>query len=147
MCGITAQRVTERADASDLKELTEYHKQMQKAEKEGNASEMASLNWTFHRRINLMADSPKILAALRTFTLSVPRAYLREWPHWMATANAQHGEILDAMRSGEADAAGRLMKAHILSAGADLINYLAAATPKDRKEESTDTGVASLASG
>jgi DNA-binding GntR family transcriptional regulator len=124
MCGIAISRVVEKRNKADLDEVEEYHQQMMRAEREDDAGAMAHINWQFHRRINQMAGSAKILAVLRAYSLSVPRAYLQELPFWMSQANKQHGEIVEAMIDIDAEKAGRLMKEHIVSAGRDLIDRL-----------------------
>lgn len=123
--GLAARRVTEEGDREHLDELAGYHEAMMAVEEQGgDAAEMARINWQFHRRINYLADSPKLLAVLRTHTLSIPRAYIRELPHWMHRANTQHKDIVEAMLRGRAATAEKRMIGHVVDAGEDLITYL-----------------------
>lgn len=120
--GLAARRVTLQADAEALAELREYHEQMR--ESESALADMAELNWRFHRRINQLAASPKLMAALRSLALQIPRDYLVEFPEWAGRANAEHAEILAALTQRKADEVEQLMRRHVMAAGDDLIAYL-----------------------
>jgi DNA-binding GntR family transcriptional regulator len=124
--GLATRRVAERASNDDVAELRKRHKEMLEAEKDGDVERMASLNWHFHRRINQMANSPKLSAALRTLALSIPRDYVVEFPHWMHRANEEHGAILEVLATSDGDRAEALMRQHVEAAGRDLVDYLSA---------------------
>jgi DNA-binding GntR family transcriptional regulator len=100
------------------------HIEMRRSAKEGNLAEMAALNWQFHRLINRMAGSRKLLAALRIVSLDVPRDYLVQLPTWAKRSISEHGAILKAMRAGDADRAESLMTEHLIASGAGLADYL-----------------------
>lgn len=122
--GLAIRRIVERGNPSELAELQDLHKKMVAAEEAGRPDEMADLNWRFHRRINQLARSPKLIAVLRTHSLSIPRDYLLEFPQWIPRANEEHGELLQVMRRGDADLAQEMMKEHVVTSGEGLINYL-----------------------
>lgn len=122
--GLAARRVAEQANEEKLADLGERHRQMVAAQDDDDVERMARLNWEFHRRINQLAESPKLSAALRTLALSIPKDYVVEFPRWMPRANKEHGEILEAMASGNGDRAEQLMRSHVEEAGRDLVDYL-----------------------
>lgn len=122
--GLATRRVTELADDAALVELRGYHDEMLAAEGAGDPGRMAEVNWRFHRRLNQMANSPKLIAVLRTHTMSIPRGYIKELPHWMRRANDQHGAVVEAMVRGDAAKAEELMVDHVVDAGNDLLDYL-----------------------
>lgn len=125
--GLALRRVTERGDPGEIAELTGYHEEMLEAHRQGQTGRMAELNWQFHRRINQLARSPKLLAVIRTHTLSIPNDQVRQFPHWAERVNREHAEIMEAVRNGRAATAERLMKRHVVAAGADLLAHLEAA--------------------
>jgi DNA-binding GntR family transcriptional regulator len=121
---LAVRRVTERRDPDEVQELLDYHQAMLDAGGAGDSGRMAVLNYGFHRRINQLARSPKLLAVLRTHALSIPRDYIAQIPEWTTRANEQHAEIMEAVKAGRAATAERLMEKHVRDAGADLIDYL-----------------------
>lgn len=119
---LAAGRVAARGDKDQIAEIVGYHERMLAARQQ--PERMAELNYAFHRRINQMAESPKLLAVLRTHSLSIPKDYIARFPHWAERANEQHADIVAAITAGRAATAERLMKQHVIDAGADLIAYL-----------------------
>lgn len=122
--GLSVRRITERGEKGEIKELLGYHEQMLEAERQKSVDQMASLNWQFHRRINQLARSNKLLAAIRTHALYIPNDQLRQFPQWTERVNLEHAEIIDAASGRRAATAERLMKQHVINAGNDLIDYL-----------------------
>jgi DNA-binding GntR family transcriptional regulator len=123
--GIAARLATMRARSEDLDTLTRLHDEMQERADAGDPARMAELNWQFHRKINHMAGSRKLLAALRIVSVDVPRDYLIQVPSWAQRSNKEHRAILDAMRSGDAERAEKLMAEHLEASGSGLADYLA----------------------
>lgn len=122
--GLAVRRIVEIGDEEDVKQLERMHEQMLTAEEGGTRDVMAKTNWNFHRMVNRMARSPKLLAVLRTHTLSIPSDYLLELPHWIHTANEQHGEILEAVIRRDADLADELMRSHVTDSGAAFLAFM-----------------------
>jgi DNA-binding GntR family transcriptional regulator len=121
---LATRRIVEQGKREDLEFLHDCHERMLEAEASSATETMARVNWDFHRSINKMSGSSKLIAVLRTHALSIPRDYLLEFPQWIERANEQHEEILEAMSKGNAATAERLMKQHVVDAGNDLIAYL-----------------------
>lgn len=124
--GFAARRVAERGNPAELAELTAIHQAMAAAESAGNAQLFADLNWQFHRRVNQLADSPKLVAALRTLALSMPRDFVVEFPEWARDANTEHSELIDAMLANDGERVEKLMRTHVVHFGRDLVRYLEA---------------------
>lgn len=122
--GLATKRVTEQATEEELDELDRRHDEMLGAERASDVESMADLNWHFHRRINQLARSRKLVTALRALALSIPRDYVVEFPEWVHRANEEHADILAAMRDRDGDKAELLMRQHVTDAGADLLSYL-----------------------
>lgn len=115
-------RVVQDATEDEVAELVERHEEM--VERADDLQAMAELNWHFHRRVNQMARSGKLVAALRTLALSIPRDFVVEFPDWVKRANDEHSQIVAAVTKRDADLAERLMRDHVASAGHDLVAYL-----------------------
>jgi len=121
---LALRRVTERGDPDEIAELVRYHEEMVEAHRRSETDRMADLNWQFHRRINHLARSPKLLAVIRTHTLSIPNDQVRQFPQWADRVNQEHAEIMEAVKRGRAATAERLMKRHVIAAGDDLLAHL-----------------------
>ena len=122
--GRAARRATTHATPQDLDELTRLHEEMLAAEEEGDLELVGDLNRRFHRQINLLARSPKLLAFLRHASVGIPRAYIREMPEWATRGNRARVEILAAMRERDADRVEDLIRGLVVASGADLVAYL-----------------------
>jgi DNA-binding GntR family transcriptional regulator len=134
LTGLAATRAAALSTPADLSELDTLHRQMLSATNgakgvNGQASSlksMADLNWVFHRKINQMSRSRKLLQALRVVSIDVPRDFLERLPEYHARSNDEHARILTAMRSKNAAKVGDLMAKHVVSSGNALIAYLEA---------------------
>lgn len=122
--GLAARRATELASDQDLDQLEQLHHAMVKAVDEDDLEAVVELNWRFHRQINQMAKSAKLMAIIRAVSLSIPRGYLLELPGWASRANLDHEKIIEAMRARDVDRVIELIDSHIEEAGQNLIRYL-----------------------
>src|SRR5690606_30162397 len=86
--------------------------------------ELARLNWDFHSMINELAHSRKLIAMFRILNRHVARTYIVEFPTRIERSNEEHSLLLNALRNKDALEAGTIMEQHVVSAGADLIEYL-----------------------
>jgi DNA-binding GntR family transcriptional regulator len=124
--GLALRRVTERHDEDEINELSGYHEQMLRATAAADNVKMSKINWQFHRRINQLSRSPKLLAVIRTHSLSIPNDQVNELPNRSERVNLEHAEIMSAVRRGEGAVAESLMRQHVVNAGDDLLRYLEA---------------------
>jgi DNA-binding GntR family transcriptional regulator len=122
--GMATRRFVAKASEDDITMLEELHEAMMQACEHGDSERMAELNWDFHRRINRVAGSAKLMTALRVLSLRIPREYVVEMPDWMEVANKEHRLILDAIGRRDADSAEELMTKHVRDAGDNLITFL-----------------------
>jgi DNA-binding GntR family transcriptional regulator len=123
--GMAAARATANATQEDFQRLEEFHGGMLRCAGSGDYAEMARLNWQFHRYINRLAGSRKLLAALRVVSLDVPRDYLTQLPEWAQKSNREHEAIINAMKSHDSKGAEALMTRHLADSGTGLADYLA----------------------
>jgi DNA-binding GntR family transcriptional regulator len=131
VCGLAANRAATQIDRHELSELHVLHERMCDAAVRADMAEMSEANWLFHRRINQLAKSQRIMAVLRAHTSIMPRSFLDEFPEWAAPANHEHAELLEAFARRDGAAAENLMKDHIVKAGHDLIRQMEAQHDRD----------------
>ncbi|MDV6271731.1 GntR family transcriptional regulator [Rhodococcus globerulus] len=124
LTGMATERASRRAEPAALEELQGLQNRMIQAAEQGDLSSMVELNWTFHRRINRMAGSRKLLVAIRKVSVDLPRDYLSQVPDWSERSIAEHTEILDAMKNRRHVSARNLMAEHVVESGRGLIKYL-----------------------
>ena len=122
--GLALRRVTERHDEDEINELAGYHEEMLRIAAAGDNARMSKINWQFHRRINHLARSPKLLAVIRTHSLSIPSDQVDQMPDRSEQVNLEHAEIMAAVRRGDGAVAESLMRQHVVNAGNDLLSYL-----------------------
>lgn len=120
--GFAARRVAETARDDEIADLRARHEEM--VATESDIGRLADLNYAFHRRINQLADSRKLLAALRTLALNIPRDYLVQFPEWAQRTNREHAEIVAAFEARDGERVEELMRAHVADAGRYLVRYL-----------------------
>jgi DNA-binding GntR family transcriptional regulator len=128
LTGLAAQRATALCSSGDLDELDALNRQMVTLAKASDVASstlsMAKLNWSFHRKINRMANSRKLLAALRVVSIDMPRDFLERLPEHQPLAIEEHTQIIKAMRAKDGNRVGDLMTKHVISSGKALIDYL-----------------------
>lgn len=86
------------------------------------------LNWLFHSTLYADADRPILLAEIRALYDKLER-YVRALLAMtaqteMPKTQSEHSAILDAFARRDPDAAASLTRAHVLDAGASLVQYL-----------------------
>ncbi len=124
LTGMATERASRRAEQSELDELQVMQSRMVQAAHADDLDAMVDLNWTFHRRINRMAGSRKLLVAIRKVSVDLPRDYLAQLPQWSERSITEHAEIIEAMTRRKHRAARDLMVEHVISSGRGLIEYL-----------------------
>jgi DNA-binding GntR family transcriptional regulator len=122
--GLALRRITERHDEDEVEELAGYHEEMVRVTAAGDNARMSKINWQFHRRINILSRSPKLLAVIRTHSLSIPNDQVNQMPNRSERVNLEHAEIMAAVKRGEGAVAESLMRQHVVNAGDDLLRYL-----------------------
>jgi len=126
LTGMAAERASERATATDLESLDRLHGAMLDAAEQMRQGAMVELNWSFHRKINHMSGSRKLIVALRKVSVDLPRDFLEQVPEWNVNSNADHARILAAMRAGKHKLAGKYMTEHVVESGRGLVEHLTA---------------------
>jgi DNA-binding GntR family transcriptional regulator len=127
VAGELAARATERLTPADLARLERVQFDLNEAAQLGLVREIDELNDTFHRIINRAANSKKLAWFLSIAVQYVPRRYFASITGWREASVHDHSDIIEALRSHDAEGARREMSAHIIHAGELLADNLAQA--------------------
>lgn len=122
--GLACRRAAERMTDSELGELRDVHERLAAAVDSGDADLVAALNWEFHRRINQISGSAKLIAALRPLALSMPRGFLAMVPNWAPKALRMQEQLLAAFADRDGPRAEKVSSTHTVRAGAELAAFL-----------------------
>lgn len=114
--GRAARRATQRVTDDDLHQLELFHEEMLAAADANDGTIIARSNWRFHECINRLAGSNRLLAAIRTVSLHVPRDFLAEVLDQQDVSNRQHAQALEAIRARDPDRVEAILHQHIMDA-------------------------------
>ena len=117
IAGELAARAAAVATADDIAELEALHHELIAASVRGNLELLEEKNHSFHREINLIAASPKIIWALGLMTRYVPRRFYSSIPGWPQTTADDHAHVLAGIRSHDAEGTRLAMQSHVEHAG------------------------------
>ncbi|WP_293766515.1 GntR family transcriptional regulator [Sporichthya sp.] len=120
VAGELAARAAKIVTEEELADLSDLLDQYERAVNESAGDQVARLGHSFHRRINIAADSDRLTLLLGSVVKHLTnRFYAAIEGHVDATLQ-DHPAILDALRKRKPEEARRLMETHIL-AGADRL--------------------------
>jgi len=117
IAGELAARAAQQATAADLAELDALHHELIAAAARANEALLEEKNHAFHRQINLMAGTPKMVWVLGLLARYVPRRFYSEIPGWPQATVDDHGKIVDGIRARDPALARAAMNDHIAHAG------------------------------
>lgn len=135
IAGKLAARASAVITPDQLAELVAIDESIRRAAREEAADTVEHLNYEFHRKINLAADSPLLAQLLGRTTRYVPRRFYAQIPGWLTASAEEHGPIIQALKDGDGERARVVTEQHIRESGSLLVNHLAEiglwATPND----------------
>jgi DNA-binding GntR family transcriptional regulator len=88
------------------------------------AEQVETLNYGFHRSINLLGDANQLRRFLRVTTWAIPRQLHSVIPGWIESTATEHWPIIDALEAHDGATARRLVEEHVRSAGALVLEKL-----------------------
>lgn len=129
VAGELAARAALRMNPPLVERLQEIHDAVIETVARRDADALEDLNYQFHRLINLAANSPKLVWVIQILTRYTPRRFYatkdcacsRDWPD---TTVEDHGILLAAMRSRDAERARSLTTDHVQRAGEQLAHHI-----------------------
>ncbi len=123
IAGELTARATRRAEPQQLVELQRIHDELTAAAARGDEASVEHLNHVFHRALYLLSGSERLRWALGNLVKYVPRAFYAQIDGWPEITTADHSEILEAIKAGEAEKARLAMAQHIRNSGEKLAEY------------------------
>lgn len=111
------QELARRITQDDLSRLQDMAARMEVAQADGNAAAYHEINVAFHEQMVAMTGNRKLLEIYRRLLNELALYRLRSLgrPGAMRHSVEEHRRILAALRAGDGDAAGRIMRDHILA--------------------------------
>ena len=124
LAGQLVARAVRSMSPETLSALKALNAQLELAVEQGAADQIESLEYLFHRTINVSADSRKLAYVLRSASGYLPRRFFTADAHWRRAVKEDHAVILQAIETGDPEAAQRAMEAHVLDGQQRLIGHL-----------------------
>ncbi|UKA55242.1 GntR family transcriptional regulator [Arthrobacter sp. FW305-BF8] len=115
--GELAARAAAKATERDVAELEALHHELIAAAARNDHERLEEKNHAFHREINLLADSRKIIWLLGLVTRYVPRQFYSSIPGWPRATMDDHAELLKGIKAKDPAATRVAMHQHIVHSG------------------------------
>ncbi|MGO4250254.1 GntR family transcriptional regulator [Paenarthrobacter sp. RAF54_2] len=115
--GELAARAAIKATERDVAELEALHHELIAAAARNDHEGLEEKNHAFHREINLLADSRKIIWLLGLVTRYVPRQFYSSIPGWPRATVEDHAELLAGIKAKDSAATRAAMQQHIVHSG------------------------------
>lgn len=123
IAGELAARAAAAATDDDIKELDALHHELIAAARRNDQRLLEEKNHAFHREINLIAGSRKIIWALGLLSRYVPREFYASITGWPQATVDDHAALLESMRNRDAAASRAAMQEHLSHSGELLAAY------------------------
>jgi DNA-binding GntR family transcriptional regulator len=125
LAGILSERACRNSTPELVTKLEELQERLLKARTIGDMEAVERLNWQFHREVNKAADSPKILAALRTIVGQIPGHLYSMLEGPLESSVRDHPMLIEMFKKKECQEVRTMWAKHVEEAGALIIAYLA----------------------
>lgn len=119
-----ASRAATLITVEELDELDALNSDRIAAGRAGQTDRMIKCGHDIHRGINLAARSPRLTIVLDQISRRLPSSFYAE-VEGHDEINTAHAALVNALRAGDAEKAGRLMQEHIMSGVDELVERLA----------------------
>ncbi|MEA9563418.1 MULTISPECIES: GntR family transcriptional regulator [Xanthomonas] len=126
--GRCAHDAVKRLDAAGVQRLEELHAAMEASAASGDLAEYYRNNYLIHETVQHYAGNPWLIRVTHDLhrILKMHRGRQLLTPGRMAQSLAEHRQLMDCVRRGDAEGAERTMQGHLLSQGQALAAYVAA---------------------
>jgi DNA-binding GntR family transcriptional regulator len=126
VAGELAARAAAVATPQVVAEVRALQAALSQALADGRPEDVVDLNHQVHRKINRLAEAPKLAWMLGVAVRYVPEPFFLTIEGWREASLHDHDEVLDALEANDPDRARAAMRAHILHAGQLLADHLRA---------------------
>jgi DNA-binding GntR family transcriptional regulator len=113
LSGELAARACEHVDDNLIAELRSLLEQNLADLSRGDTDAAEATNWEFHRRINRLAQAPKVLLLLRTTLNFIPGGFYALIPEWSDISERGHRRIVQAFEARSPEEARSAMSEHV----------------------------------
>jgi DNA-binding GntR family transcriptional regulator len=117
LAGELVDRAAGRITDDQLRELQKVHEALCEAAAAGDGAAVEELNHDFHRRINRIADAPRLAWMLSISTKFAPRRFFATIPGWSKASAQDHAAIMKALAEHDGEQARAAMMRHMENAG------------------------------
>lgn len=124
LAGELAARAAKRMTPEQIESLELLLEEYEGAVAAESESEIARIGHTFHRRINLAADSRRLALLLGSMVKQLPNRFYATIEGHVDATSEEHSELVDALRRRDARRARSLMEGHLDSGATRLIESL-----------------------
>lgn len=124
LAGELAARAAKRITPEQLTALEETHERYEKSIALDDEEGVAKFGHSFHRQINLAADSHRLALLLASIVQHLPNKFYGSIERASATSGHGHPAILDAIRTRNGRLARRLIEEHIQERSEHLVELL-----------------------
>lgn len=115
LAGVAAMWASERASDEDRARLKELASEVRIAARDGG--NVAEANREFHRHINLIAGSARLVSMLNNTRKLVPQTFFDVIPEQIELSLKEHDELVTAIVEGESNSAREIAEMHLKKAG------------------------------
>lgn len=119
---LTARAAMLLSDAK-LEELKAVHEEWGAAARADDSAGLEFTNYTFHKIINLGAESPKLLRFMMSMHRFIPHQFYSILPEQVAEVTAAHLRILNAIVARDPEAARAAAEDHVRARGVELTEH------------------------
>ncbi len=124
LAGELAARTAKKATPELVDRLREINAATMEAAAAGDTERVADLGHSFHREINVAADSDRLARVLAGVVNHLPNQFYASIEAHVEAARAQHLELLDALEARDAKSARKVMEAHLVDSADHVIAML-----------------------
>jgi DNA-binding GntR family transcriptional regulator len=117
LAGELVDRAAARITDDELRDLQKVHEALGEAAAAGDGARVEELNHDFHRRINRIADAPRLAWMLSISTKFAPRRFFATIPGWFKASAQDHDAIMNALAKHDGERARAAMMRHMENAG------------------------------
>lgn len=137
IAGELAARAAATATDDDVAELEALHHELIAAARRADQELLEEKNHAFHRQVNLMARSRKIVWSLSLITRYVPRQFYSSIPGWPQATVEDHSQLLEGIAARDPEGTRAAMIEHIVHAGELLAEHFDQRIAEARTQEHT----------
>lgn len=124
VAGELAGRAANHSTPELISKLERIQEDLTAAANRGDLVALEECNFQFHREINRASGSPRLSWVIKLVSRYAPRRFYASIEGWPQTTVDDHQGVLDALRSGDSERAGREMAEHVRHAGEQLAKHV-----------------------